>query len=72
MSEICDNEEDAEQTVKWYQENEKRYDTPAIDTLKFGYVVFNESIEIFKNIKYQKVDLTVMLNGKKKIKLNNF
>ena len=51
------------QTVKWYQENEKRYDTPAYRHSEFGYVVFNESTgKILKNIKYQKVDLTVMLN----------
>ena len=61
MSKICDSEQNAVDTVKWYIENESRYDSPAYRHSKFGYVVYNKSTgKILKNINYQKVDLSVM------------
>ena len=53
MSKICNSEEEAQKTVKWYQDNDTRYDTPTYKQNNYGYVVFNESSgKILKNINY--------------------
>lgn len=60
MSKLCINEEEAQQTVKWYKENEDRYDTPSYRLSYDGkyWVIFNKSTKkILKSINYHPVDL---------------
>jgi hypothetical protein len=62
MSKICCSQDEAEQTVIWYQENEQRYDSPKFRSSEFGYIIFNESTgKILKNINYKAVDLSVFM-----------
>ena len=65
MSKICSSEQEAIETVNWYKQNEKRYDSPNFrqDYSKTRWIVFNESTgKILKNINYKAVDLTKYLN----------
>lgn len=55
MSKLCTSKKEAEQTVKWYKGNEKRYDTPdyRLSDSKKYYVVYNKSTgKILKSINY--------------------
>lgn len=64
MSKICDTEELAIDTIKWYLENEPRYDTPSYRRGYGGngYVIYNKSTgKILKNKNYFKVDLSKFL-----------
>lgn len=64
MSKICSSEDEAQKTVKWYKDNETRYDSPYYRKSEFleGYVVFNESTgKILKNVNYRAVDLSGFL-----------
>jgi predicted HAD superfamily Cof-like phosphohydrolase len=63
MSKLAETEEIAQQTVKWYLENEKRYDSPAyrlspvmIDNQE-RWVIYNKNTgKALKSIKYKAVD----------------
>ena len=64
MSKVCPTEEQAQITVKWYKENDTRYDSPdyrlSYDNKR--YVVFNSSTgKILKNVSYKAADFTEML-----------
>lgn len=63
MSKLCSTETEAQDTVKWYKENETRYDTPNYrrsDNNKY-WVVFNESTgKILKFIGYKPANFTSM------------
>lgn len=64
MSKVCPTEEQAQKTVKWYKENDTRYDSPdyrlSYDNQR--YVVFNSSTgKILKNVSYKAADFTEML-----------
>ncbi|MDD4930642.1 MAG: nucleoside triphosphate pyrophosphohydrolase family protein [Candidatus Colwellbacteria bacterium] len=55
MSKLCTSEEEAQKTVEWYKENEKRYDSPYYEIALDGvhYVVRNRSTgKILKNMNY--------------------
>jgi len=65
MSKICNSREEAEKTVKWYEENpHKGYPTPKFrkaldDEQDTKYVVYeNSSGKILKNVNYKAVDLS--------------
>jgi hypothetical protein len=63
ISKLAETEEIAQQTVKWYLENEKRYDSPAyrlspvmIDNQE-RWVIYNKNTgKALKSIKYKAVD----------------
>lgn len=62
MTKICATEELAKKTVLWYQENDKRYDSPAYRHGDFGYVVYNKnSGKILKSIEYTPADFETLL-----------
>ena len=62
MSKLCVSEEEAQQTVEWYLNNEKRYDTPNFRQNNKGFVIYNESTgKILKNINYKPVDLSSLI-----------
>jgi predicted HAD superfamily Cof-like phosphohydrolase len=63
MSKLAETEEIAQKTVKWYLENEKRYDSPAyrLSTVKVNdmdrWVIYNaNSGKALKSINYHAVD----------------
>ncbi len=63
MSKLCTTEEEAQTTVKWYEKNEPRYDTPAYRKSQDGqyFVVYNKSTgKILKSVNYKPVDLTYL------------
>jgi hypothetical protein len=68
MSKLAETEELAESTVKWYLENEKRYDSPAyrlspvmIDNQE-RWVIYNKNTgKALKSIRYKAVDFTTIL-----------
>lgn len=67
MSKLCKSEEESIETVKWYKENESRYDTPNYRKSDKGdyWVVYNESSgKILKSINYTKANFDVLLNYK--------
>ena len=64
MSKVCPTEEQAQKTVKWYKENDTRYDSPdyRLSYDNKWYVVFNSSTgKILKNVSYKAADFTEML-----------
>lgn len=64
MSKLCKTEGEAIQTVKWYLENEKRYDSPYYELApdNVHYVVRNKSTnKILKSINYIPANFDVML-----------
>ena len=62
MSKVCESEELAKETVRWYLENDTRYKTPAYRESEFGWIVYNEdSGKILKSIKYIPADFTTLL-----------
>ena len=62
MSKICSSEEEAHKTVKWYQDNDKRYDSPTYKQNEYGYVVYNESSgKTLKNINYTPANFDSLL-----------
>ena len=65
MSKVCESEEIANQTVEWYLENEKRYDSPkayASDTYPGKYLVRNANTgKALKSIQYTPADFRDML-----------
>ena len=64
MSKLCISEIQAQNTVEWYKENEKRYDTPEYRKSDNGkyWVVFNKSTgKILKNKDYTPADFKIML-----------
>lgn len=68
MSKLCTSEEEAEKTVQWYLENEKRYDSPYYELASDNvhYVVRNRSTgKILKNINYLPADFTPLLKKNK-------
>jgi predicted HAD superfamily Cof-like phosphohydrolase len=65
MSKLAETEEIAQNTVKWYLENEKRYDSPAyrLSTVKVNdmdrWVIYNANTgKALKSINYHVVDFT--------------
>jgi hypothetical protein len=65
MSKLAETEEVAQKTVKWYLENEKRYDSPAyrLSTVKVNdmdrWVIYNVNTgKALKSINYHAVDFT--------------
>ena len=68
MSKLCSSEEQAKETVEWYLENEKRYDSPKYRLSDCGkyWVIFNESTsKILKNKYYTAANFDSLLNTKK-------
>jgi predicted HAD superfamily Cof-like phosphohydrolase len=68
MSKLTETEELAQQTVNWYLENEKRYDSPAyrLSTVMIDnqerWVIYNKNTgKALKSIKYKAVDFTTIL-----------
>ena len=62
MSKLCNTEEEAIETVEWYKNNEKRYDSPNYRKSDDGtkWVVYNESTKkILKSINYKKVNFNL-------------
>ena len=58
MTKLCKTEEEAIQTVEWYEKNEARYDSPTyrLSNDKKYYVVYNKSTgKILKSINYNPV-----------------
>ena len=69
MSKLCTTEEEAKQTVEWYQQKyksgEQPYDTPTYRKSDDGkyWVVFNESSgKILKSINYTPAEFSSVLN----------
>jgi predicted HAD superfamily Cof-like phosphohydrolase len=65
MSKLAETEEVAKETVQWYLENEKRYDSPAyrLSTVKVNdeprWVIYNQNTgKALKSIHYFPVDFT--------------
>lgn len=55
MSKLCTSEQEAQNTVEWYTQNEKRYNSPSYRKSDCGnfWVVYNESTgKVLKNINY--------------------
>jgi predicted HAD superfamily Cof-like phosphohydrolase len=57
MTKICDNEQDAKDTVKWYELNELRYKEPSYRKINYNdkdyYVIYDmDTKKILKSIKY--------------------
>ena len=62
MSKVCESEELAKETVRWYLENDTRYKTPAYRESEFGWIVYNEDTgKILKSIKYIPADFSILL-----------
>jgi predicted HAD superfamily Cof-like phosphohydrolase len=63
MSKLAETESVAQQTVKWYLENEKRYDSPDYrisPDLKY-WVIYNKNTgKALKSINYHPVDLSIL------------
>jgi predicted HAD superfamily Cof-like phosphohydrolase len=63
MSKLAETESIAQQTVKWYLENETRYDSPDYrisPDLKY-WVIYNKNTgKALKSINYQPVDLSIL------------
>ena len=69
MSKLAETEEVARNTVKWYLENEKRYDSPAyrLSPVKVNdqprWVIYNQnSGKALKSINYHAVDFVEYFN----------
>lgn len=62
MSKLCKSENEAKETVAWYKENEKRYDSPTYKNDGDNWIVFNESTKkILKSIKYTPANFSSLL-----------
>jgi predicted HAD superfamily Cof-like phosphohydrolase len=62
MSKVCETEELAKETVKWYLTNDDRYKTPSYRESAYGWIVYNEFTgKILKSIKYTPADFTTLL-----------
>lgn len=65
MTKLCSSEKEAEETVAWYINNEKRYDSPSYRKSyndKY-WVVYNKSTgKILKSINYKPVDFSSILD----------
>ena len=58
MSKFCKTEKEAKDTVKWYKENDDRYDSPSYNLSDDGeyYIIVNQSTgKILKSINYTPV-----------------
>lgn len=68
LSKICENEQEAIETIKRYKEEiPQRYDSPAYRKSDCGkyFVVYNEStMKVLKSYKYKKVDFAELLAKK--------
>ena len=70
MSKMCINEEEAKETVKWYESQKDKlgYDSPTYRKSFDGkyFVVYNKSTcKVLKSINYQEVDFSDLLKEKK-------
>lgn len=64
MSKLCITKEEAQDTVKWYKENDKRYDSPTYrqsDNMKYWIVYNKSSGKILKNINYVPANFNALL-----------
>lgn len=66
MSKLCKTEDEAKQTVKWYEENKEKlgYDSPNYRLSDDGkyYVVYNEStMKILKSINYTPANFSELI-----------
>ena len=64
MSKLCGNEELAKETVKWYTENDNRYDTPSyrLSDNKKDWIIFNQRTgKILKNKYYTMANFNNMM-----------
>ena len=64
MSKLCKSEEEARETVEWYKQNDKRYDSPAYklcnDTKH--WMVYNESTKkVLKSINYTPANFNTLM-----------
>jgi predicted HAD superfamily Cof-like phosphohydrolase len=69
MSKLCRTIDEAEDTVKWYKENQTRYDSPNYRKSDYGdyYVVFNEYTgKILKSINYTPANFARLMNNNNK------
>ena len=60
MTKVCPTEDEAIETVKWYKQNEHRYESPSYrkSVNPKYWVVFDEKTsKILKSIKYEKPNL---------------
>ena len=68
MSKLCKTEEEAQRSVKYYEENKSKlgYDSPAYRKApdNVHWVVYNQSTKkILKSIEWKPVDLTYLLKN---------
>lgn len=62
MTKICETEQLAKDTVKWYKQNDERYKSPDYFKNEFGYIVFNkETGKTLKSIKYKPANFDSLL-----------
>ena len=62
MTKVCYSEELAKQTVQWYLDNDKRYNTPCYRQNDYGWVIFNKDTgKILKSIHYIPADFSTLL-----------
>tara|TARA_B110000967_G_C18718482_1_gene476383 strand:- start:178 stop:903 length:726 start_codon:yes stop_codon:yes gene_type:complete len=62
MTKVCYSEELAKQTVQWYLDNDKRYNTPCYRQNDYGWIIFNkDSGKILKSIHYIPADFSELL-----------
>ena len=62
MTKVCNSEELAKQTVQWYLDNDKRYNTPCYRQNDYGWFIFNKnSGKILKSIDYIPADFSDLL-----------
>ena len=64
ITKLCKTEKEAIETVEWYKNNEKRYDTPSYKKSKNGtdWIIYNESSDkILKSINYKVANFQSML-----------
>ena len=64
MSKLCNNEQEAIDTVEWYKKNDNRYDSPnyRLSYNKQYWVIFNESSgKILKNKNYTPANINIMV-----------
>ena len=62
MTKVCNNEQLAKNTVKWYLDNDDRYKSPSYRKNDYGYIVYNKDTgKILKSIQYVPADFEILL-----------
>jgi predicted HAD superfamily Cof-like phosphohydrolase len=65
MTKLCETEDVAKETVEWYKQHEKRYDSPDYRKSDDGryWIVYNKStVKILKNKYYVEANFDKMMN----------